>query len=179
MVHVGPNTQFVSKAYLNNGQPLPPDIVGGGENLRVRDFMALSFAPQLFLTAMVFDGVFERFPDLRGGVIELGAGWVPQFLRTLDVSQKIFQRSDPQVAALSMRASDYIRRQVRFTPFPSEDVGRLIRESGPELFMFSSDYPHPEGTDDPVGRFEKKMHDIEEHAKEQFYSKNFQYMMGA
>ncbi len=179
MVHVGPNTQFVSKDYLNNGRPLPPDIVGGGENLRVRDFMALSFAPQLFLSAMVFDGVFERFPALRGGVIELGAGWVPQFLRTLDVGQKLFQRSDPQLAELSMKASDYIRRQVRFTPFPSEDVGRLIREAGPELFMFSSDYPHPEGTDDPVGRFEKKMHDIDEPQKDQFYSKNFQYMMGA
>ena len=78
MLHVGPNTQFVqmAKEYLNNGKPLPPDLIGGGENLRVRDFMALSFAPQMFLTSLVFDGVFERFPELRGGVIELGAGWV-------------------------------------------------------------------------------------------------------
>jgi predicted TIM-barrel fold metal-dependent hydrolase len=179
MLHVGPNTQLVPKAYLNNGKPLPPDLIGGGENLRVRDFMALSFAPQLFLTGLVFDGVFERFPNLRGGVIELGAGWVPQFLRTLDASQSIFKRSDPQVGALKLRASEYIRRQVRFTPFPGEDIGRMILDAGPELFLFSSDYPHPEGTDDPIGRFEKKMHGIDERAKEQFYSLNFQYMMGS
>jgi uncharacterized protein len=179
MLHVGPNTQFVPKAYLNNGKPLPPDIVGGGENLRVRDFVALSFAPQLFLTSLVFDGVFERFPALRGGVIELGAGWVPQMLRTLDMSQKIFKRSDPQVAALPLKASEYIRRQVRFTPFPGEDVGGMIKDAGAELFLFSSDYPHPEGTDDPVGRFERTFAGIDETAKEQFYSKNFQHMMGA
>ncbi len=57
----------------------------------------------MFLTALVFDGVFERFPALRGGVIELGAGWVPEYLRTLDLSQKIFKRTDPQVAALSLQ----------------------------------------------------------------------------
>ncbi|MET0386394.1 MAG: amidohydrolase family protein [Polyangiales bacterium] len=179
MLHVGPNTQLVPKQYLNNGKPVPPDLIGGGENLRVRDFMALSFAPQMFLTSMVFDGVFERFPSLRGGVIELGAGWVPEFLRVLDTSQRVFRRSDPQVAALTLKASDYIRRQVRFTPFPGEDIGRMIRDAGPELFLFSSDYPHPEGTDDPIGRFEHKMRELDEREKEQFYSENFRYMMDA
>jgi predicted TIM-barrel fold metal-dependent hydrolase len=178
MLHVGPNTPFVSKAYLNNGKPLAPDLIGGGENLRVRDFVTLSFAPQLFLSALVFDGVFERFADLRGGVIELGAGWVPQFLRTLDAGQKIFSRSDPQVGQLGHRASEYIRRQVRFTPFPGEDIGSMIADAGPELFLFSSDYPHPEGTDDPMGRFERKMQDVDAPAREQFYSLNFRYMMG-
>ena len=177
MLHVGPNSQLVPKAYLNNGKPLPPDIIGGGENLRVRDFVTLSFAPQLFLTSLVFDGVLERFPKLRGGVIELGAGWVPEMLRTLDMSQKIFRRTDPQVAALPLKASEYIRRQIRFTPFPGEDVGAMIRDAGPELFLFSSDYPHPEGTNDPVGRFERTFEGISEDAKQQFYSKNFLHML--
>ena len=107
MLHVGPNSSVKLAAYENNGQPRPKDITGaeGGENLRVRDFMLLSVGPQQFLTALVFDGVLERFPALRGGVIELGAGWVPEYLRTLDLSQKIFKRTDPSVAALPMRAS--------------------------------------------------------------------------
>jgi predicted TIM-barrel fold metal-dependent hydrolase len=114
---------------------------------------------------------------LRGGVIELGAGWVPEYLRTLDLSQKIFKRTDPSVAALPMRASEYIRRAVKFTPFPGEDVGRLIKDAGADLFMFSSDYPHPEGTDDPIGRFERTIKDVPEEAKSKFYSANFQAMM--
>jgi uncharacterized protein len=179
LLHVGPNSPTKISAYENNGQPRPRDITGaeGGENLRVRDFMLLSIGPQQFLTALVFDGVFERFPKLRGGVIELGAGWVPEYLRTLDLSQRIFKRTDPSVAALSLKASDYIRRAVKFTPFPGEDVGRLIRDVGTGLFMFSSDYPHPEGTDDPIGRFEHTFGGISEEAKEKFYYGNFQEMM--
>jgi len=181
LLHVGPNSPTKIASYENNGRPRPKDITGaeGGENLRVRDFMLLSIGPQQFLTALVFDGVFERFPRLRGGVIELGAGWVPEYLRSLDLSQKIFKRTDPSVEALPLRASDYIRRAVKFTPFPGEDVGRLIRDAGAELFMFSSDYPHPEGTDDPIGRFERTFDGITEEAKNKFYSENFQELMAS
>jgi predicted TIM-barrel fold metal-dependent hydrolase len=181
LLHVGPNSPTKIAAYENNGQPRPKDITGaeGGENLRVRDFMLLSVGPQQFLTALVFDGVFARFPRLRGGVIELGAGWVPEYLRSLDLSQKIFKKTDPSVAALALKASEYIRRAVKFTPFPGEDAGRLIRDAGAELFMFSSDYPHPEGTDDPIGRFERTFNGISEEAKAKFYSENFQVMMAA
>jgi uncharacterized protein len=181
LLHVGPNSPTKIAAYENNGQPRPKDITGaeGGENLRVRDFLLLSIGPQQFLTALVFDGVFARFPRLRGGVIELGAGWVPEYLRTLDLSQKIFKKTDPSVAALAMKASEYIRRAVKFTPFAGEDVGRLIRDAGAELFMFSSDYPHPEGTDDPIGRFERTFQGISEEAKAKFYCENFQAMMAA
>ena len=150
-----------------------------GENLRARDFMLLSVGPQQFLTALVFDGVFERFSALRGGVIELGAGWVPEYLRTLDLSQKIFKRTDASIAELPLKASDYIRRAVKFTPFPGEDVGRMIADAGPDLFLFSSDYPHPEGTDDPIGRFERTFNGISEEAKLKFYSGNFQAMMAS
>ena len=52
----------------------------------------------------------------------------------------------------------------------------LIRRA--ELFLFSSDYPHPEGTDDPIGRFERTFNGITEEQKEKFYSSNFQAMMG-
>jgi predicted TIM-barrel fold metal-dependent hydrolase len=180
MLHVGPNSPTKLVAYENNAKPRPKDITGAeqGENLRVRDFMVLSVAPQQFLTALVFDGVFERFPKLRGGVIELGAGWVPQYLRTLDLSQRIFKRTDATVAGLSTKASDYVRRAVKFTPFPGEDVGRMIQDAGADLFLFSSDYPHPEGTDDPVARFERTFAGITEDQKEKFYRSNFDAMMG-
>ena len=81
--------------------------------------------------------------------------------------------------ALPVRASEYMRRAVKFTPFPGEDVGRLIRDAGAELFMFSSDYPHPEGTDDPIGRFERTFNGITEEAKNKFYCENFQELMAS
>ena len=74
--------------------------------------------------------------------------------------------------------SEQIRRAVKFTPFPGEDVGRMIRDGGPDLFMFSSDYPHPEGTNDPLGRFERTMEGLDEDARDRFYRRNFEQMMG-
>jgi predicted TIM-barrel fold metal-dependent hydrolase len=177
MLHIGGGTRVMPKAYENNGLPRPTDWLGGGENLRVKDYMTISFAAQMFLSAMVFDGVFERFPKLKGGVIELGGGWVPHFLRSLDAGQRMFRKSDPQVSALPLRASDYIRRQVRFTPFPGEDIGHMIRDAGEDLFLFSSDYPHPEGGKDPIRKFDETMEGLSPTAVEKFYRGNFESMM--
>lgn len=177
MVHIGTGTKTQPKGYHNNGRERAPDLHGGGENLRFADFTSLCFAPQEFLTTMVYDGVFQRYPCLRGGVIESGAGWVPDFLRRLDYAYKSFKRTDPYVQELEMLPSEFIRRAVKFTPFPGEDAGEMIRDAGPELFMFSSDYPHPEGTKDPVGKFESTLEGVDEATKDMFYRTNYDAMM--
>jgi uncharacterized protein len=176
MLHVGAAVPSLPAAYHNNGHPRPVDWLGGGENLRAKDYVALSFAPQNFLSALAMDGVFERFPKLRGGVIELGAGWVPDFLRRLDQAWKGWRKTDPVLGGLSMAPSEYIRRAVRFTPFATEDAGTIIREGGRELFLFSSDYPHPEGTKNPIERFESGFEGLDEEARDNFYRRNFEDM---
>jgi predicted TIM-barrel fold metal-dependent hydrolase len=45
--------------------------------------------------------------------------------------------------------------------------------------MFASDYPHHEGTDDPISRFEKTMIGINEDKKSKFYSENFKSLLGS
>ena len=60
-----------------------------------------------------------------------------------------------------------------FTPFPGEPVGWMIEQCGDELFCFSSDYPHPEGTKNPIARFEASLAGVGDEAKERFYSRNF------
>jgi predicted TIM-barrel fold metal-dependent hydrolase len=178
MLHIGVGTKTQPMAFRNNGRERAPDLHGGGENLRFADYIMLSFAPQVWLTAMVYDGVFARFPKLKGGIIEAGAGWAPELLRELDLGFKSFGRTDPYLKAMEMKPSEFIRRAVKFTPFPGEDAGRMIKDGGADLFMFSSDYPHPEGTNDPKGRFERTMADIDEDAKDRFYRRNFEQMMG-
>ncbi len=139
--------------------------------------MVLHQPPEIFLACMALDGVFERFPGLRGGCIEQGAMWVVPWLKRMDIAQQTFQRTEPELK-LPLRASEYIRRQVRFTPFPTEPVGWMIEQAGEELFLFSSDYPHPEGGRRPLERFEESMAGISEQAKDRFYSGNFAHMMG-
>jgi predicted TIM-barrel fold metal-dependent hydrolase len=178
MLHIGKGTMTQPEAFHNNGRKRAPDLHGGGENLRFCDYIMLWYAPQVLLTALVYDGVFERFPRLRGGVIESGAGWVPDFLRQLDLAYQSFSKTDPYLRELTLMPSDYLRRAVKFTPFPRENVGLMIRDAGPDLFLFSSDYPHPEGTTDPLWRFERSMEGLDESAKDKFYRANFEQMMG-
>ena len=45
--------------------------------------------------------------------------------------------------------------------------------------MFASDYPHHEGTDDPIKRFEQTMSDVSEENKTKFYSENFKKLLGS
>jgi predicted TIM-barrel fold metal-dependent hydrolase len=176
VLHVGAASPGLPPAYHKNGHPRPKDWLGGGENLRAKDFFSLAFAPQNFLCALALDGVFDRFPKLRGGVIELGAGWVPDFLRRLDGAWKGWRKTDPVIAGLSMPPSEFIRRAVRFTPFATENAGTIIREGGPELFLFSSDFPHPEGTKNPIERFESTFEGFDEDTKDRFYRRNFEDM---
>jgi hypothetical protein len=67
---------------------------------------------------------------------------------------------------------------VKFTPLVSEPVGWLIEQAGEELFLFSTDYPHPEGGRDPLGRFEASLGDVSAEAGDRFYAGNFAEMMG-
>jgi predicted TIM-barrel fold metal-dependent hydrolase len=179
MSHVG-GGKLLAKRYHNNGRPIPKDWLGGGENLRGKDFPVIHHSPERFLACMVLDGVFERHEGLRCGVIEQGASWVPAMLSNLDHAARQFGKFEPDIAKLSLRPSDYIHRQVKFTPFSFEDAGWLIEQAGEDLFLFSSDYPHPEGSRDPLGRFEASLDSaqINEAARERFYSLNFLEMMG-
>ncbi len=49
---------------------------------------------------------------------------------------------------------------------------------GPELFLFSSDYPHPEGGRNPLKRFDESTVDVSEPARQRFYSENFAELFG-
>ena len=51
--------------------------------------------------------------------------------------------------------------------------GALIRQSNPELYLFSSDYPHVEGGRDPIGRFEASLGDLDAAVHDKFYAENF------
>ena len=35
-----------------------------------------------------------------------------------------------------------------------------MEQLGPEMLCFASDYPHPEGSRDPIGKFEATMEDV-------------------
>jgi predicted TIM-barrel fold metal-dependent hydrolase len=178
VLHVGGSVLQAKSAWMNTGRPLPTDWLGGGENVRGKDMIGLHHEAETFLGTIVLDGVLERHPKLRVGVIELGAGWVPALLRRLDNIAEIWKRSEPELAALQRRPSEQITAQIGFTPYPFEDVGALVRESNADLYMFSSDYPHIEGGRNPIGRFSSSLAGFDDSVLERFYSANMGRLVG-
>ncbi len=177
--HVGGTGALLDPNYFNNGLPVPPDFHGGEENFRSVDYMAIPVPPAQTLATMLFDGVFERFPDLKVGVIEQGAIWVPSWMRQMESAFDAFARHEERLKRLSMRPSEYVRRQIRFTPYPTEDVGWIIEQAGPEVALFSSDYPHVEGGRRPIERFERSLQNTDAVARQAFYHDNFVDLMGS
>jgi predicted TIM-barrel fold metal-dependent hydrolase len=178
--HVGGTGDLIDPHYFVNGLPVPPDFHGGEENFRSVDYMGIPVPPAQTLATLIFDGVLERFPGLRVGVIEQGAIWVPSWLRQMESAFEAFARHEERLQALSMRPTDYVHRQVRFTPYPTEDVGWIVAQAGADLVMFSSDYPHVEGGRKPLERFEASLGDAGagEDVRRAFYTDNFMYLMG-
>ena len=179
VLHVGGAPLQLAAGWMNTGRPLAKDWLGGGENIRGKDMLALHHDAETFVGAMVFDGVFERHRGLRLGVVELGAGWVPPMLRRLDQVADIWRRSEPELAAMTRTPSEQIAEQVVFTPYPFEDVASLINQSSPDLYLFSSDYPHIEGGRNPLGRFGAALEGFGEEVLEKFYAGNMARLIDA
>ena len=164
--------------FANGGAPVL-DFHGGDENFRSVDYMAIPTAPMQTLATMIFDGVFDRFPTLKVGVIEQGASWLPSWMRFMESAFDAFYRGEERLRALRLRPSEYVRRQIRVTPYPAEDTGWIIENSGDEVCLFSSDYPHVEGGRNPIKRFDAALTGTSAEQRQRFYCHNFVDLMGS
>lgn len=178
--HVGGGGTLLEPAWFNNGLPAVPDFHGGDDNFRSLDYMAIGYAPMKALTALIVDRVLDRFPNLKFGVIEQGASWVPGWMRNMDSAHNAFYKNEERLQKMALKPSEYVKRQVRVTPYPHEDTGWIIANAGDEVCLFSSDYPHVEGGRHPIKRFETSMDTaaITAAQKQRFYCDNFVDLMG-
>lgn len=156
----------------------PTDITSESEQINPYMFSSLSYAPQNFLSTIVLGGVFERFPRLRFGVIELGAGWLGPLTERLDQIAVIYRQRMSQT--LSLKPSEYVRRNVRVTPYRFEPVADYIDRYGlEECYCYSSDFPHPEGGTEPIREFAKHIERLGLAFAEQFFVTNGEWLVPA
>jgi uncharacterized protein len=175
--HVGGEEKLPAD-YFNNGLPRVKDFHGGEENFTSLSFMPIPHSVQITLAALIIDGVLDRHPQLKFGAIELGASWVPSWMRFMDSAASAFIRNEPRLQKLSLKPSEFVRRQVRVTPYPHEDAGWIIANSGEDVCLFSSDYPHVEGGRNPLKRFNDSLTHTSARAVDHFYCDNFVDLMG-
>jgi uncharacterized protein len=176
LFHVG-GEEKMHRDYLENGLPYVKDFHGGDENFTSLTFMAIPLSVWQTLSALVIDGVFDRFPRLKFGAIELGASWLPSLMKFLDSGCAAFGKEE-RLQKLSGKPSEILRRQLRVTPYPHEDVRWILENSGEEMVLFSSDFPHVEGGRNPLKRFNDSLEGVSEAARGRFYRDNFIDLMG-
>jgi len=168
--HVGAFRQPLDPAWYE-GDPETVDKLLGSAFLWV--------APAVALANMAIHGTLERFSDLRIGVVELTAHWVPQFLLMLDGSWGFYAaRHGGPLNDLKLRPSEYIRNQVRIGALAYEQPAGLIELCGPDTFMFGSDWPHAEGIADPIGTYEKVVPDLTGDARTKLFGGNAEWLLG-
>lgn len=117
--------------------------------------------PALAVADLILNGVLDRHPDLRIGIVELSSIWVPMFLLMIDGAFDFTSRLNGRPGvALQHRPSEYFARQVRVSSFSYEDPRRLAAKSA-DLYMACSDFPHSEGTADPLADYARAGCDID------------------
>jgi predicted TIM-barrel fold metal-dependent hydrolase len=178
-LHVGADNGWdpVPLSFYNNGSNVPTHKEGDAPRDALA-YMGISYCAELFLASMIFDGVFSRFPQLRVGVVELGASWIISWMKHLDQSFRAFRRLQ-DLSQVELLPSEYVQKHIKVTAFPGEDIGWLLNNGAADLMMFASDYPHHEGTNDPISRFENTMLGVSEEKKTKFYSTNFKSLLGS
>ena len=103
------------------------------------------------LSALIYDNVFGRHPNIRVVVSEHGAEWVPHFLRHMDKSRGMGRNGPWKGGALKERPSEIFRRHVRVAPYPEDDIPWIVETLGyDDCIVMGSDFPHAEGLAEPA-----------------------------
>ncbi len=113
------------------------------------------------LVSLVFEGVFEKFPNLKVTLVEGGFSWVVPLAWRMD---KLWEEIGSEVPNVKRRPSEYIRDHVRLSTQPIEEPPNRrdlvdlwdLMDPG-QLLMFATDYPHWD-YDAPreIGRFPRE-----------------------
>jgi predicted TIM-barrel fold metal-dependent hydrolase len=128
--------------HVGNGED--PRAVGGKGGAIINFHAAMNSGIDPLVT-LIASGVFERFPKLKAGVIESSIGWVPWVLNMLDHAYRAHHMwVRPVIPELP---STYFKNNCFASSLEEPDALKHLISLGLEdNILWSSDYPHHEGT---------------------------------
>ncbi|ANE48522.1 hypothetical protein SY83_22065 [Paenibacillus swuensis] len=129
------------------GFGINPSPTGAGHPSYYIEYRALR--PQLImahLASFIFEGVFERFPNLKVVLLEAGVFWIVPYLWRLDQDWIGLRYQTPWV---KKKPSEYFMdhvyigsQPIETGPNPAAFKQMLEWMNGKEKLLFCSDYPH-------------------------------------
>ena len=128
------------------GQAGWPITGAGWPSFYIEDHVGMPQSLQPQIISMIFEGVFEQFPDLKIVLIEGGFAWLPPLMWRMDRSWEQMQDEVPHV---KRPPSETVRRNFWITTQPIEEPphDRQFHQLLEQLDMndrllFATDYPH-------------------------------------
>ena len=125
------------------------------------------------LSALIFDNVFGRYPNIKVLVSEFGAEWVPHFIRHMDKSR----RNGPRWPVARWAAHGTAQHDFqeacpgRCIPRRMTRIGLIEKLGSTETLLMGSDWPHAEGLRQPAD-FWNKVEGLDQTTKRAFLREN-------
>jgi predicted TIM-barrel fold metal-dependent hydrolase len=130
------------------------------------------------LSALIFDNLFGRYPNINVLVSEFGAEWIPHFIRHMDKSRGMARNGRWLGGQLTDRPSNIFRQHISVVPYPEDDTVSLAeRLGGVDCLVMGSDWPHAEGLREPAD-FYAKVEGLGEEARRLFLRDNGKRLLG-
>lgn len=133
---------------------------GAHENLGMDDLnpyapvhaLGHPFGQMISFGGIIFNGICDKFPNVRFGFLEGGVAWLLMCLERFDRSYETHIQYDPRGEFLQLRdgerVSDYAIRHIKAGRIyvgcegSEPDLPHAVKRVGNEPFIYSTDYPH-------------------------------------
>ncbi len=160
-LHLG--HEYYRPVYAQAAELGCPLAVHGGANGRVgletfSNFTAShvlhhSIPLMVALVALIYHGVFDRFPDLRVGFMEGGCGWISFLLDRMERDENYFDAADQP----ARRPIEYLQggRILIGCEGSEGSLAYVASRVGIEAFAYASDYPHEVDLVDAIREIEE------------------------
>ena len=131
--------------YSTNGYATPGfSAAFGGARKPSIGMMSMERAIYDFLASLMFDKLFDRFPNLRIASVENGSEFLP------DLFKKLRSNSRKMPGYFGEDPGETFKRHVSINPFWEDDVNETVEYMGADRVIFGSDWPHIEALPNPL-----------------------------
>jgi hypothetical protein len=100
-----------------------------------------AFGQMRQITSIVFEGIPERFPDLRIAFLEAGCGWAPYWMEKMDDE---YAKRASEAPVLKRKPSDYVRSGKIYFSCEADEwlLPQALKLVGEDQIVYASDFPH-------------------------------------
>ncbi len=154
---------------------------GGGVELFPRFIQAHTcshaFGQMRQLTSMIFEGVPERFPDLRIAFLEAGCGWAPYWMERMDDE---YAKRAVEAPALKKKPSDSVRSGTIYFSCEADEwlLPQAVKLIGENQIVYASDFPHWDNSYPQSVNEIRERGDLTDRQKQKIFADNARHLYG-